>query len=145
MIERILFEQVTMPGEEYRIAAAIVGTAVTAYYDIFNNKTIPNKILYAFFTFSLLLNLVLFDTDVVFVGIMTAVVIGLFGFFLYRNGQIGGADVIVLASIALLLPIQPSFSKMPFNLPFVFPVLVFAGVIFSLYITFDVGRKILGA
>jgi len=64
------------------------------------------------------------------------------GYIFYRVGQLGGADVFVLAAIMLLLPIHPTFVGMAFNLPFIFSVIVFSGVLFALYVMVYFGYKL---
>ena len=133
MIERLLFFPMNMPFEEARIVIALVGTLIGVYFDVFNNRNIPNLYLYAFLAVALLSNVVFYDADVFIYAILLAAIVFFAGFLLYRTGQLGGADVFVLASITLLLPISPSYIKIPFNFPFIFSVLLFGGVAFSVF------------
>jgi len=143
MIEKILFGNLEMPGEMIRIALVLLGTAIGAYFDLKNNKNIPDNFLYVFLGVAFITNLVFFNYDVSLFAIGLAVVISLIGFLFYKLGQLGGADVFILASIALLLPITPSFVDMTFNIPFILSVLVFSGVIFSLYLLIHFTRIII--
>lgn len=133
MIEKLIFGNIQIPGEAVRIALALAGTAVATYFDLFNNKSIPNNVLYAFLIVAFATNIFFFNQELFLFGIGIAVLISAIGFVFYHVGQLGAADVFVLASIALLLPLHPQLSAMPFNFPLVLSVLVFAGVLFSLY------------
>ena len=141
-LESVLFGNIVMPGELIRIALAIIGTAVVAYFDIFNNRNIPNEILYVFLGVAILSNFMFFDQEVFTFAAVIAVFFSAWGYLFYRVGHFGGADVFVLASLALLLPIPPSFVKLPFNIPFVFVVFLFALVLSSLYSLIDFAIKL---
>ncbi|MDD5023442.1 MAG: hypothetical protein PHU63_04700 [Candidatus ainarchaeum sp.] len=132
-----------MQGELIRIAIAFLGLLATCYYDLFNNKNIPEKILYLFLGVALAINFIFFDYTLSVFAILLALSIGAIGLLFNKLGQLGSADVIVLSSIALLLPIHPSISNLPFNYPFVFSIIVFSGVLFAIYTVFYFGWKIL--
>ncbi len=134
MLEDILFGQLTMPGELIRLVLAFLGTGIAAYFDLFNKKNIPDALLYGFLGVAFLANLVLYQDTLFWFSLAVAAFFSAIGYLFYRVGQLGGADVLVLAAVMLLLPINPSFSGMPFNMPFVFSVIIFAGVAFALYV-----------
>ncbi len=142
MLEDIIFSQVTMPGELIRLALAFLGTGAAAYYDLFNKKNIPDQLLYAFLGLSFLLNLALFEERLFWFSMAVAVFLSAIGYLFYRVGQLGGADLFVLSSIMLLLPLHPSFVGLPFNLPFIFSVFIFSGILFALYVVFYFGWKL---
>lgn len=142
MLEDVIFGQITMPGELIRVLVAFIGTAVASYYDLYNKKNVPNNILYGFLAIAFIVNLILFQEDLFWFSIAVALFFSAIGYIFYRVGQLGGADVFVLASIMLLLPIHPSFVGMAFNLPFIFSVIVFSGVLFALYVMFYFGYKL---
>ncbi len=133
MLEDVLFGTVSLPGETIRLAIAFLGLIATTYYDLFNNKNIPNNLLYAFVGLAIIVNIVFFNQDIFLYGILISALIALLGYPLYRTGQMGAADMFVLAAIALLLPIPPSMANIPFNFPFVAIVFVFASLVFALY------------
>ncbi|MBN2478484.1 hypothetical protein JXB01_04305 [Candidatus Micrarchaeota archaeon] len=143
MIEKLLFGGLSLPGEMVRIAVVLIGTAAATYYDLFNNKNIPDWLLYGFLGIAFAVNIIFFQFEITVFGIATALIAGLVGYLFYRMGHIGGADVMVLSSIALLLPIHPSTAGMIFNYPFIFSVLVYSGVIFAAYMFADFSLKIL--
>lgn len=145
MLEDILFggTQVVMPGEMIRVAVAFLGTVAAAYFDIFNKKNVPDLLLYAFVLVALLVNVVFYDEALFWFSLALAVFASAIGYVFYRLGQVGAADIFVLAAIMLLLPIHPSFVDMPFNVPFVFSVFVFSGVVFALYMLLYFSWKLL--
>ena len=58
----ILFAtDVNMPLEWLRIAVALLGTGVCAYYDLFNNKNIPERVLQVFLGVAILVALIAYD------------------------------------------------------------------------------------
>ncbi|MBU0591104.1 hypothetical protein KKF81_03480 [Candidatus Micrarchaeota archaeon] len=142
MLEDILFGNIVMPGELIRVVVAFLGTAIATYYDIFNKKNVPDKFLYGFLAVSFVLNVVFFEESLFWFSIGVALFFSAIGYVFYRLGQLGGADVFVLASVMLLLPIHPSFAEMSFNIPFLFSILIFSGVLFALYVMGYFGWKL---
>ncbi len=143
MLEQLLFEPLTMPGEQIRIFLALAGTIATVYFDIFNNRNVPNMLLYAFLGLAILANIVFYDPLVFAYAASLAAIVFLLGFFLYKMGQIGGADLFVICSIILLLPIHPSNLETLFNYPLIFSTLLYSGVVFSIFSIFYFGGKVM--
>jgi Flp pilus assembly protein protease CpaA len=143
MLEEILFGQLSMPGEAIRVVLAFVLVGITAYYDLFNKKNVPDQVLYAMLAISFLVNLFFFQSDLFWFSLAIAAFFSAIGYLFYRIGQLGGADVFVLASVMLLLPLHPSFVGMTFNVPFVFSVIIFSGVAFALYVLFYYSFKLM--
>ena len=133
MLEKLLFAPLTMPGELLRIIIAVLGTGLATYYDIFNNRNVPNNMLYAFLAIAFIVSIIFFQQEVFIYSIIQFAVIGLFGFLLYRTGQIGGADIFVLCSIVLLLPVLPASQEALFNFPLILPILLYGGVAFAVF------------
>lgn len=142
MLEQLLFEPLKMPGEDIRIFLALAGTLATVYFDIFNNRNVPNNLLYAFLGIAILTNVIFYDPLVVAYAGGLAAIVFLLGFILYKMGQIGGADLFVICSIILLLPIHPSSLETLFNYPLIFSTLLYSGVVFSIFSIFYFGSKI---
>lgn len=143
MLEEVLFGPIALPGELFRLAIALLGTAAAAYYDVFNSRNVPDNLLYAFLAVAFITNLVFFQEDLFWFSLAVAAFISAIGYVFYRAGQIGGADLFVMASIMLLLPIQPSFVESAVNLPFFFPVWLFSGILLALYVLFFFGWKLM--
>jgi hypothetical protein len=143
MLEDILFGTVAMPGETIRVVLAFLGTAVAAYYDIFNKKNIPDPLLYGFLLVALLVNVFFYQESLFWFSLVMAAFISAIGYVFYRVGQLGAADIFIIAAIMLLLPLHPSSAGMPFNIPFVFSVIIFSGVVFALFVLVYFGWKLL--
>jgi Flp pilus assembly protein protease CpaA len=143
MIEEVLFGQLTMPGEIFRVILAFAGVIIAAYFDLFNNKNVPDMFLFGFLAVAFLANLIFYDENLFPFSLAIAIFVSAIGFLFYRVGQLGGADVFILASIMLLLPIHPEFVELSFNLPFIFSVWVFSGVLFALYVMVYFGYKLM--
>ncbi len=121
-----------------RILVALGGTAIGTYYDIFNKKNVPDRFLYAFLAVALLINI--FDYTQFVARLPMAILIVSFLYIMYRIGQLGGADVFILAAIYSALPTiaspllaQPQIPDY-FGLPSIFPILSISVFIFSIAI-----------
>ena len=136
-----------------RVVLALGGTGVAAYFDITNNRNIPNEVSYSFVALALLINFANFDLNSFIFTAGVALALFIIGYVFYRMGQIGGADILVLCAIALAIPLQPSLSLfvsgkapflMPFQIPFVFSVIIAASLSFSVAMLFkNVPRALL--
>ncbi|MEM4272377.1 MAG: hypothetical protein QXH30_02210, partial [Candidatus Bilamarchaeaceae archaeon] len=126
-----------------RIFLALAGTAAAVYFDLFNRRNIPNALLYAFLGAAIVVNVFFFDPLVFAYAAGLAAIVFLLGFFSYRRGHIGGADLFVICSLILLLPIHPYNLQTPFNYPLIFSALLYAGVVFSTFSIFYFGCKLL--
>jgi len=119
-----------------RIAVAILGTGLATYYDLTNNRNVPDWL-----TFGMLglgAAAVVFSNGVggALVVAVPAIVVLAAGYLLYRAGQIGGADVLLFAAIALLIPEVPAgmldARQYVISLPFVFSLFLASGIIFGI-------------
>jgi len=88
-----------------RILIALIGSGIASYYDIFNKKNVPELFLYGFLISSLLINVFDYNLTLKFLPLALPLIAILY--ILYRMGQIGGADVIVLSAIYFALPVFP--------------------------------------
>ncbi|MEM2137760.1 MAG: prepilin peptidase [Candidatus Anstonellaceae archaeon] len=126
----------TLPGAEMRIAAALVFTAIAAYFDAFNKKWVPNYVVYCFLATAFVLNLVYFEAETFKLALGSAAVIFAISFALYKLGQLGGADAYVLTAISLSVPYLPqpilSAAQQP-PYPFILSVLAPTGFAFILH------------
>jgi len=91
-----------MEFELFRMFLAVAGTAAAAYYDIFNKKNVPDTLLYGFLGIALAVNI--FDPSAFLQNLPIAAVMVASMYLLYRIGQLGGADVFVLAAIYAAIP-----------------------------------------
>ncbi len=147
LIERILFSNVPVAGETIRLILAFAGVLVVAYYDLFNRKNVPDRVLYGFLGLAIVTNIASYlfqpDFDVLIFTFGAALFIAAIGYVFYRMGQIGGADVITMAAMMLLVPFVPSFAGLSFNLPFIIPAMIYAGLLFTIYATIKFATKIM--
>lgn len=141
-LEKVLLGLVPMPGEYVRAGLALAGLLAASYYDISNRRNIPDRLLYAFFIVAVGANLAFFDAGIATMGVLVAVLLAVFGYGLYRMGQWGMADVLAMVSIALLLPVHPSWAAPRPNYPFVLSVFLFSFVLFALYMISYYGWKL---
>lgn len=145
MLEQYLIEKMAMNGEIVRIAVAVVGTAIASWYDLRNNRNVPDNFLYAFLAVACISNLIYFQQDVFTYAISVGFLVFILGYLFYRMGYIGGADIYVLTSIALLVPVFPSYINAQFNLPVVMSVVITSGILFSLYFLYFIAANIIRA
>ncbi|MCX6770863.1 MAG: hypothetical protein NTX79_02295 [Candidatus Micrarchaeota archaeon] len=132
----LLSPPAAVPGIGIRIIVAVAFTGTAAYFDIFNKKWVPDSLLWCFLGASLLLNAVFFDSAIFAQALIVAIIIAALTYALYRMGQLGGADVLVMASIALAIPYLPhpllaAAQAVPY--PFFLSMLAPAGIAFIVH------------
>lgn len=125
-----------VPGIGARMLVAAAFTGAAAYYDMFNKKWVPDALLWGFLGAALLLNIVFFDPALFVSALAVAIIVAALTYLLYRMGQLGGADVLVMASIALAIPYLPkpllaSAQMVPY--PFFLSILAPTGIAFILH------------
>jgi hypothetical protein len=151
-----------MEFELLRIAIAVIGTGIGAWFDIFNRKNVPDMFLYAFLGVSLVINIIDYSAFIANLPLAALLIAALFLF--YKFGQLGGADVIILAAIYSALPTITSpllgaptqvtgITAIPFavgiSLPSVLSILAIAAFLFFIvmcvkYIPFVASRIMKG-
>jgi len=136
MIE-LISNQMIMNFQLIRIIIALAGTSVAAYFDIFNNRNIPDKLLYTFIIISIVVAIIDFNVELLTYTGIIAILATIIGYTLYRAGQLGLADVFVIVSLILLLPKQPTlFAMNPIiSLPFILSIVASAGLLLVIYVT----------
>ncbi len=139
-----------MDYELLRIAIAVLGCLALSYFDIFNKKNVPDRLLQAFLGISIILALISFQQDSLLISFGIPAIFGLGGYLAYKAGHIGGADVYAITSLALLLPSQPLLlqireSSPLLGLPFIFPILYYSILLFCIYVMLWNAGKICGA
>lgn len=134
-----------MEFEFARVLIAIAGCALGAYFDLRNNRNIPNALLYAMLGIGALFNLVFWEQGSA-LAFAAAAAIFAAGHLLYRAGQLGGADVYILSALALLLPAQPGIfaNALGAPYPYVFSVVAASGMTFMLYMLVFYGARAVG-
>ncbi len=105
---------------------------VFSYFDVFNDKNIPDHLLYLFGA----LSLILFLLNPNMGALIQASVVAILSYILYRMGQLGGAEIFIFSAISLLKPY--SFLQ----IPFIFPLIIFSGIFLTLYLIVSTAMKI---
>jgi Flp pilus assembly protein protease CpaA len=114
-----------MNFEFLRVAAAVLGTGLAAVQDGLTSF-IDDRITLSMITAGAILTFASFDLNYSWQVILPAALIGVFGYLLYRTGQLGGGDVLLFVALQLLLPEAPSFSKIHLSfisIPFFFSII----------------------
>jgi hypothetical protein len=120
-----------MPFEAFRIAASLVILAVCTYFDLFKDKNIPDKVLYGSLIVSILIALPA-PQSLIIMEAAQAIMIAVICYLFYRMGYMGGAEMYIIPSVALLLPIPPAMAGVFLNFPFILFILLFSGMLFAL-------------
>ncbi len=134
----LLGTNVVMPLEALRIAVALLGVGIAAYFDIFNNKNIPERFLQGFIIAAVLVSLIAYDPVATPYGLVAGAILYAANWLVYKAGYVGGADGPILAAIAILLPAQPVLllldpSANILTFPFIVHVLTVAFFTFMLH------------
>jgi len=106
--------------DEVRFLIALVGSAIAGAYDL-KTTEIPDIIPHVMIVLALFLALVeslIERSYLIFYSLLAGGSFLAFGLLLYYFGQWGGGDAKLLGAITFLLPVQPSFLKFNFLLPF---------------------------
>ncbi|MCL5114984.1 MAG: hypothetical protein M1528_00375 [Candidatus Marsarchaeota archaeon] len=100
-------------------------------FDIFNKRNIPLWFAYPALAYAALLTVLYFNVNLIGISAAIAAVVLALGYVVYRLGFLGGADVIELATLSLILP----FQKIPLlnsvnqiGMPFIISLFIASGV-----------------
>ncbi|MEM0438355.1 MAG: prepilin peptidase [Candidatus Micrarchaeia archaeon] len=85
------------------IIIALIFLLAGSYYDIFRKRVVPDWLSYSFLAVALVYALLTGELNLTKAGGTAAIL--LIGYLIYRMGYVGGADVLFLASLMLLLPL----------------------------------------
>ncbi len=115
-----------------RLVSVAAVALIYMLFDLLNKRNIPTIIAYATLAYGALLTVMLFNLSAAMISTLIAVAILGFGYFVYKLGQLGAADVIEFAAIALILPVQSApmlLGSIPqLGLPFVLSVFIATGI-----------------
>ena len=114
------------------VLRVIVAVLVTAYLAWEDHQTsfMNEHLLYAFVIGGLVWDVLFLPFASLWPAVLVAAIIGGVGYFSYRSGQFGGGDVLLLAGMALWLPVSP-FVSVPVFWPFVLSVFLAASLLAS--------------
>jgi hypothetical protein len=128
--------------ELVRICVAVLGTAMATYYDLTHNRNVPDWLSFGMLGLGIVAASVSLwgaGIDAVAAVALPAIVVLALGYLFYKAGQIGGADVVIFAAIALLMPTAPAgifengAASMPaLQLPFVLSLFLISGILFGI-------------
>ena len=114
-----------------RMASIVAIALAYMLFDVFNRRTVPSLYVYGTLVYGAVLTLAYMNVYLVAESSLVAVAVLALGYVVYRIGQLGLADVIELAALSLMLPVQgmPFAALVPqYSLPFVLSVIVNAGI-----------------
>jgi len=132
----------SMELEMLRFAICFVGCTAATYYDLFNRRNVPTWLSYSLVALGIIFTLATLNTSDIIFAFAVALAIFAFGYLLYRAGQIGGADVLMFISIALLLPNAPkpllTDVEPQLSFPFVVSIFVLSGMlgVFGIFVKY---------
>lgn len=114
-----------------RFLICFAGCAAATYYDLFNRRNVPTWLSYSLVGIGVVFTVATLNVSTILYNLSVAAAVFLIGYLLYITGQIGGADVLLFVSIALLLPQAPSplFGKTLTGFPFVLSVFILSGIL----------------
>ena len=113
-----------------RLLAVLVIAFAYAIFDVFNKRNVPNVFVYSALGASILLALT-YGYSGIAVNFLLALIIGGAGYVIYRAGLWGAGDFFELATISLIIPIQPApylSALSQFGMPFILSVFIFTGL-----------------
>lgn len=98
-----------MDFEVARIALLLAGTAYLAWQD---NRTsfMDERVLYAMIAAGMLLDIATLNANFIIASVGVAAVVVAAGWYFYKQGAIGGGDVLLVAAMHALLPQRPEIT-----------------------------------
>lgn len=83
---------------------AIIFMLLFSYYDIFNNRIIPDEVTYSFLFVGAMMFFAFLPFELM--KVVIAIIVFIIGYILYKIGYLGGADVYAITGLTLLLPLN---------------------------------------
>ncbi len=142
IVQALLFSEMRIPGLNIRIATALVGLVVLCFYDLWNNKNVPDEVVYGFMIVAIVENMLFYAPFTTLFAFISSFIIFVILYILYIGGFLGGADVYAFAAIALLIPKDVQLQHI--NVPYVFTLVIASGILFSLYFLVNVLIRYVG-
>ncbi len=134
----------------YRIVALLVISFVYMLFDVFNKRNVPNVYAYGALFVGIIFTLLYYpDFQAIIISTAVATIIGAIGYFVYKAGQIGAADIYEFVTISLILPFQqiPFIGVDQYGFPFILSIFIATGFVALVMIPIYYlprARKILG-
>ena len=114
-----------------RITSIIAIALVYMLFDVFNRRSVPSLYVYGTLAYGAVLTAAYANVYAVAESTLVALAVLALGYVVYRIGQLGLADVIELAALSLMLPVQAApfaAASAQYSLPFVLSIVVNAGI-----------------
>jgi len=111
---------------EYIIAVMFM--LIFSYYDIFNNRIVPEWVSYSFLIASIITFALFPPLEIM--KVVIALIVFLIGYLIYKIGYLGGADVFAITGLCLILPLTIS------NIPSIIILLLISMLLTMLYVMF---------
>lgn len=114
-----------------KIALALAIAFAYMLFDVFNERNVPDVFAYGTLIVAAAAAILGANTNAIEISYIAAVAICGLGYIAYRIGEIGAADIIELAALVLLIPLQPIPALTGTNqlgLPFVISLIVDTGI-----------------
>ncbi len=115
-----------------RLGSIIAIALIYMLFDVFNNRDIPTVFVYATLAYGAVLTILYFNLYTALLSAGIAIAILAVGYVVYKIGQLGAADVIEIAAISLVLPIQniiPLQAQLFQGMPFAISVIIDSGIV----------------
>lgn len=116
-----------------RMASVIAVSAAYMLFDVFNRRNVPVLFVYATLAYGAVLTALYLDAMLILASAAIAAVVLGTGYFIYKAGQIGAADIAEFAALSLMIPLQTvplaTPGVMQFGIPFIVSILVGTGVV----------------
>ncbi len=118
--------------ELIRITLLLAFAFLYAYFDVFNKRNIPDKVVYLSLAVGII-STILYPLKVAEISFLLALFVGSLGYILYKAGMLGLGDGLELTFISLVLPVQPTplfnMGLSQLNMPFVLSVFISSGIV----------------
>ncbi len=126
----VFLQNIPLPFAYVRDALALIALSVFSFYDLTNNKNIPDHLIFLALLAALAINLVKPVPELAQYFLVVDAPVILLLILLSTMGYLGSADVYAFAIIALLRPfVRTRF----FNVPTIPMLILISGILFSIY------------
>ncbi len=122
-----------------RLGSIIAIALIYMIFDVFNKRNIPTVFVYATLAYGIAMTILYLDTYTILFSAGVAIAILAVGYVVYKIGQLGAADIIEIAAISLILPIQNIIqlqAQLFQSMPFVLSVVIDSGIVALVMVPF---------
>ncbi|MGC8648599.1 MAG: hypothetical protein ACP5UN_00015 [Candidatus Micrarchaeia archaeon] len=122
---------------DLRLILLVIISFIYMLFDVLNKRNVPTIFAYSTIVIGVIMTILYFNISIILLSSIIAIIIIALGWLAYRVGQIGGADIIELAVISLILPIQNTpllFNINQYGFPFILSVFIATGIIAIIFV-----------